>query len=254
MASDALELTPERRQELLELCRSLDLPDVDVQQLNQAFTHRSFLNEHGFDESLANERLEFLGDAVLGVIVTDYLFHHYPELQEGQLSKIKSVVVSRRLLSRVARHMDLGRLLLLGRGEDQTGGRIRPSILANLFEALLGAVYLACGLETTRALVLRLLSPEIHQVGSGEVVVDYKSMLQELAQRRTGAIPRYRVTHTEGPDHDKVFAVEARLLDHLLGAGSGKNKKTAEQRAAADALERMNEHPGLLEEIMRGEN
>ncbi len=242
-----MELSPERRQELLELSRSLQLDSVDLERLNQAFTHRSYLNEHGFDESLSNERLEFLGDAVLGTIITDYLFHHYPQLQEGHLSKIKSVVVSRRLLSRIGRQMDLGRLLLLGRGEDQTGGRIRTSILANLFEAMLGAVYLSVGFEPTRRWVLRMLEAEIHQVHSGEEVVDYKSMLQELAQQRAGVIPRYKVIHTEGPDHDKLFMVEARLVDRLIGSGSGKSKKTAEQKAAADALERIREAPALLQ-------
>lgn len=252
-------MTAERRAELAELAERLGFvlaptspaqtppPDaVDLDLFSQAFTHRSYLNEHGMPESWSNERLEFLGDAVLGAVVTDYLFHHHPELAEGRLSKIKSVVVSRRLLARVARQMELGRYLLLGRGEDQTGGRIRPSILANLFEALLGAIYLSLGFDRARELVLRLLLPEILHVASGELVVDHKSILQELAQRSCGTVPRYRVVRTEGPDHDKLFEVEVRLRERMIGAGSGKSKKTAEQKAAAAALGALKENPALL--------
>ena len=236
-----MELLPERREELSALCDQLGLRDVDLCAFNQAFSHRSYMNEHGYPESESNERLEFLGDSVLGAVVTEYLYHEYPDLSEGQLSKIKSVVVSRRLLSRVARALDLGRCLLLGRGEDQTGGRIRMSILANVFEAVLGAYYVNCGFEATRQLALRLLAEEIESVVSGETVADFKSSLQELTQRRWGVIPRYRVVKTEGPDHDKMFEVEARMREEVLGAGTGKSKKNAEQRAAQAALDALHD-------------
>jgi ribonuclease III len=241
-----VELDKKRHEELRELVAILDLGRIDRSLLNQAFTHSSYLNEHGFSESEGNERLEFLGDAILGAIITDYLYHNYPSLQEGELSKIKSVVVSRRLLARISKQLDLGRFLLLGRGEDQTGGRKRGSILANLFEALLGSIYLSNGIKKTTSFALRMLEPEMLRIAAGKTITDTKSLLQEIAQRLHGVIPRYKVVHTEGPDHDKSFVVEVRLLDCLTGSGEGKSKKSAEQLAAKSALTNLADNPDLL--------
>jgi len=194
--------------------------------LRRALTHPSYANETG-EES--NERLEFLGDAVLSLAVTDLLFHRFPERAEGELTKIRAVVVSRPVLAEVARRIGLEKHILLGRGAEEAGARERPSVLAAALEALLGAAFLAQGYPAVRDLVEKLFLEEIERYAAE--VPDYKSLLQEWVQAKFGGLPEYRVVAEEGPEHKKVFTVEARA-GGLRALGRGRSKKEAEQAAA----------------------
>jgi len=204
--------------------------------LIQALSHSSYVYEQGLPYTAGNERLEFLGDSVLGMVMADHLHRAYPDYPEGRLSKIKSVVVSKKILARAGARIDLGDYILLGKGENLTGGRQRKSLLANVMESLIGAVYLDQGMEPARAFVLRHLECEVEPAITGRSIRDHKSELQELAQQASGQVPRYRVTNTRGPDHDRVFEVEVYLDDEVAGLGSGKSKKSAEQKAAEVAI------------------
>jgi ribonuclease-3 len=204
--------------------------------LVQALSHSSYIYEQGLPYTAGNERLEFLGDSVLGMVMAEYLYRHYPNYPEGKLSKVKSVVVSKKILARAGVRINLGDYILLGRGENLTGGRQRKSLLANVMESLIGAVYLDQGLETTREFIHRHLECEVEPAISGRSIRDHKSELQEIAQQVSGQVPRYRVTNTRGPDHDRVFEVEVYLDDMVAGLGSGKSKKSAEQKAAEAAI------------------
>jgi len=201
--------------------------------LRQALTHRSAQQELSLP---SNERLEFLGDAVLGLVIAERLYRSRPELTEGELTKVKAIAVSEPVLARVARELNLGRYLILSRGEQQTGGRDRSSLLADAFEALVAAVYLDRGLRTARSLILRLLRDHLQAIERREYEPDYKTLLQEKIQELHRTTPTYRVVSETGPDHDRTFVAEVRLAGRLLGRGSGKSKKQAEQAAAQDAL------------------
>lgn len=201
--------------------------------LRKALTHKSAEQELNVP---ANERLEFLGDAVLGLAVASHLFRSHPDLAEGDLTKVKAVAVSETILADVARELDLGSYLLLSRGEEQSGGRNRPSILADALEAVFGAVYLDRGFRTCRALILRLLDEHIQTIEREEHELDYKTLLQERIQELHRTPPSYRVISETGPDHDRTFVAQVRLGRRVLGTGSGKSKKQAEQAAAREAL------------------
>jgi ribonuclease-3 len=205
----------------------------DPKLLREALTHKSYASENVV--SGYNERLEFLGDSVLAVVVARELFERHPAADEGRLSKLKSLLVSRPSLARWAQDLGLGAHLYLGAGEESTGGRERPSILANAVEALLGAMYLDAGLEAPARLIADWL--DRHQPKVAEF--DPKSHLQELMQKRHKTPPQYELTKTTGPDHDKTFAVTVRMGQQVLGEGTGKSKKEAEQSAAEDALGRL---------------
>ncbi len=197
-----------------------------------ALTHRSFAYEHGGLPT--NERLEFLGDAVLGVVITETLYRTHPDLQEGRLAKLRASVVNMHALAGVGRAVGLGAQLRLGRGEELTGGRDKSSIVADAVEAIIGAVYIQHGLEVARGVVLRLFADLLvaaPQLGAG---LDWKTSLQELAASRGLGVPEYRVSE-EGPDHAKVFAARVLLSGAARGTGSGRTKKEAEQNAAAAA-------------------
>lgn len=213
----------------------------DRSLFRRAMTHSSFLNEQGLPAWEGNERLEFLGDAVIGLVVTQALFEYFPEKKEGELSKIKSVAVSRATLARCAREMGLSRPLRMGIGEAKSGGMSRHSILAAVYESFLGAIYLDLGLESAREFCLRQLQPVIEELGSGDKAQDDKSRLQELVQRKTGQIPRYRVTRSDGPDHEKWFVIEVSLRGRIIAEGEGSSKKAAEQKAAQHAVEKIEE-------------
>ena len=187
-----------------------------------------------------NESLEFLGDAVLGLVVADLLFHAYPDSDEGQKSKIKASVVSTQALARRADEIQLGAHLLLGRGEEKTGGRFKQALLADAYEALIAAVYLDGGLPAAAAFLERELSDAIEE-GAGQSVVgqDYKSALQECVQALGRSLPEYRVAAESGPDHRKVFTVEVIVEGETLGSATGKAKKAAEQEAAKLALDKL---------------
>jgi len=208
----------------------------DPHLFETALCHRSWCAEHPGAES--NERLEFLGDAVLGLVVTDELYRTQPTMSEGELAKARAAVVNTEHLAQVAAGIGLGRCLLLGRGEDASGGRHKVSILADAMEALIAAVYLEGGLERARSVVLALFGSRLAAAAAGPGDEDHKTRLQELAARRYGRLPRYRVTD-EGPDHAKRFRAEVCLDGRILGRGEGGSKKQAEQAAAADAWERL---------------
>lgn len=197
--------------------------------LVRALTHRSWCAEWPGRES--NERLEFLGDAVLGLVVTDHVYRTYPALPEGELAKVRATVVSAAALAEVALELGLGDSLLLGKGEDASGGREKPSILADATEAVIGAVYLDGGWAAAAALVLRVLAPRIAEAAVGPGGQDYKTRLQELSARRFETLPRYEVAD-HGPDHAKHFSATVWVGDVAWGTGQGRSKKQAEQAAA----------------------
>ena len=209
----------------------------DRELLRTALRHKSFVNEKGAGLT-DNERLEFLGDAVLQLSVTHLLMEAGAEFSEGALSLWRSQVVSEASLSQLARQIDLGQYLALGRGEECSGGRSKPSLLADAYEAVIGAVYLDTGFEYVLRLLRRLLGPVVQKVLQTSTV-DFKSALQELLQRREKIRPRYEVVDTSGPDHEKTFAVAVYCKDTLLGTASGRSKREAEHRAAALAVERL---------------
>jgi ribonuclease-3 len=205
--------------------------------LEQALVHRSYLNEAPDLELESNERMEFFGDAVLGLVISDRLYRDYPDLSEGKLSQIRALLVRWDTLAKVAERISLGDYLRLGRGEEMSGGRNRPSNLAGALEALIGAAFLDSGLTKARRLVLHLLGPELEQIAAGAVAVDSKSQLQQVVQARWHEIPRYRLISSVGPDHAKTFTVEVVVHSEVLGRGEGHNKKQAELAAAQQALE-----------------
>jgi ribonuclease-3 len=208
----------------------------DVALLERALAHRSYCAEHA--EVASNERLEFLGDAVLGLVVTDYMYREYPEMPEGELAKLRASVVNAEVLAEVAAEVDLGAALLLGKGEDASGGRAKSSILADALEAVIAATYLDGGWETARRLVLRLLEARIIEGAAGPGGRDYKTRLQELAARQFDQLPRYQVRY-EGPDHSRRFFATVLLRGEPWGNGEGRSKKQAEQGAARMAWRRL---------------
>jgi ribonuclease-3 len=205
---------------------------IDADLLQRALTHRSYAYENGGLPT--NERLEFLGDSVLGLVVTDTLFRNHPELPEGQLAKLRAAVVNMRALADVGRDLDIGGHVRLGRGEESTGGRDKSSILADTLEALLGAVYLDRGLDEAAALVHRLFDPLIEQAATLGAGLDWKTSLQELTANAGLGVPDYVVSES-GPDHEKVFKAVVQVTGEPYGTGSGRSKKEAEQEAAAAA-------------------
>ncbi|MBX6377390.1 MAG: ribonuclease III [Clostridia bacterium] len=221
-----------------DLAAVLGVPVEDEVLFRQALTHASYANEHAAQGAVANERLEFLGDAVLQLVVSDYLFRTYPDLSEGALTRARAAVVSTPTLSRKGGELGLDRFLLLGRGEEASGGRQRASLLENAFEAVTGAIYLEGGLQRARAFVLRWLATEIAAAASGGYGRDWKSELQEWAQAR-GLVVQYELAAETGPDHARVFQVTVRTSDGRFGYGVGRSKKRAEQLAARDLLERL---------------
>ena len=202
--------------------------------LNRALSHSSYVNErHNNEES--NERLEFLGDSVLGIITADYYFHNF-SLPEGELTKLRASTVCEKTLSSFADQIELGKYLKLGKGEERTGGRQRPSINADAFEAVIAAIYLDGGIEEARKFVLRFVERLSEKHGSFK---DYKTTLQEIVQKNPEETLEYIIVDESGPDHDKSFEVEVHLNSNVIGRGKGKSKKNAEQEAAREALELM---------------
>jgi ribonuclease III len=205
---------------------------VRIELLDRALTHRSYAYENGGLPT--NERLEFLGDSVLGLVVTDTLFRIHPDLPEGQLAKLRAAVVNMRALADVGRTLGLGAFIRLGRGEETTGGRDKSSILADTVEAVIGAVYLDRGLDAAAALVHRLFDPLVEEASGLGAGLDWKTSLQELTATLGLGVPDYHVTE-EGPDHEKTFTAVVRVAGADRGGGTGRNKKEAEQGAAAAA-------------------
>ena len=221
----------------VSISSQLGLEFKDHGLLESALTHRSFAFEHGGPPH--NERLEFLGDAVLGLAVTDMIFSWYPGLPEGEMAKLRASTVNMAVLADAARKVGLGATLNLGKGEELSGGRDKSSILADAFEALIGAVYLDSGMPAARAFIERALADHIRDHVERGVVRDFKTSLQEVAAQAGGHIPEYRLTST-GPDHAKRFSAQVFIGGELHGSGEGRSKKEAEQAAAKEALALLN--------------
>jgi len=222
-----------------EWVRLAGLSFKDKRLLRRALTHRSYVNEH--PEALEdNERLEYLGDAALDFISASWLYNHFPEMDEGALTRLRSALVRTEQLARFALELDLGQALLLGRGEESTGGRERPAILCASFEALIGALYLDAGLEQVTA----FMEPRLHAAAEAaledERLIDARSILQMWAQAELGETPQYETVAVEGPDHAREFTVEVQVGSELSARGRGHSKQEAAQRAAGAALERLN--------------
>ncbi|HDP80354.1 MAG TPA: ribonuclease III [Spirochaetes bacterium] len=207
--------------------------------LNRALTHRSYVNESGSFEVMDNERLEYLGDSVLALVVNEYLFKRFEKYPEGDLAKIKSAVVSESTLYKVADGIGLGRFVLMGRGEEMSGGRSRPSILANTLEAVIGALYLDSGLKSTKKLVLSLLKKDIERIDSLSYFRDPKTTLQEYVQKKYRDRPVYEIIEENGPDHLKEFTVRLMVRGADVTMGMGSSKRKAEMDAATKALEKL---------------
>ena len=210
--------------------------------LEEALTHRSHLQGNPASADKQNERLEFLGDAVLGLIVSEYLAETFPELAEGDLSQVRARLVGRPALADAARRLRLGDMLRLGRGEERTRGRDKASLLANALEAVIGAVYMDGGLTAARTFTLQVLDAQLKALHQDDLAVfrqDYKSQLQEWCQRHVHVLPVYTVTEESGPDHQKTFEVTVEIEQQCRGSGKGHSKKVAEQQAAKQALEQL---------------
>ncbi len=219
-----------------ELMELIELRFENVDLLHEALTHASYRNEHK-EEAADNERLEFLGDAVLGAIISHLLSDTYPEMKEGALTRYKAVLVSEHGLVETAREIDLGQFLLLGRGEARSGGREKDSVIANAMEALVAAVYLDGGFDAAFAFVKRLYGGRIYSVGRTERRVDFKTKLQERVQNQHHSLPAYEIVGWSGPDHDREYEARVTVQDDLVCTGTGRSKKEAEQAAAQVAYE-----------------
>jgi ribonuclease-3 len=220
------------------LDRLLGVRFKDASLRETALTHRSYAFENELETN--NERLEFLGDAVLGIVVTDMAFREFTEMPEGELAKLRAAIVNMGALADVARDLGIGRFVLLGKGEEMSGGRDKSSILADALEALLGAIYLDRGLDAAAKLIVRLFRPRMIAYVRGEGERDYKTILQELASSDLHALPEYRITE-RGPDHQKEFTATVHLSGRAWGVGMGRSKKEAEQQAAHEAYVRLTE-------------
>lgn len=221
-----------------DLQKTIGIQFKDAELLKRAFVHRSHLNE-AKNIRISNERLEFLGDAVLSFLTSHYLYEQYPDFPEGTLTNIRSSLVKTNSLATVAATLHLGDLLLLSHGEEASGGRNNQSLLADCFEALLGALFLDQGVAAAEQFLHTHLFSKASDIVENKAYIDYKSLLQEIIQQDSRISPTYKVTKSEGPDHAKTFWIQATAGDAVLGSGTGKSKQEAEQAAAQHALEKM---------------
>lgn len=229
-----------RKQQLQSFCQALGVQMHDLELLDMALTHTSYAHEaKQHPKPQHNERIEFLGDSVLSIIVSTYMYNNFPELAEGQLTKLRAHLVCEYSLFEYAKKIHLGDYLKLGKGEDFTGGRERPSILADAFESVLGAVYLDQGMDVARTYLLGLMQPEIDYICRHGIFNDYKTRLQEYLQRDGEVEITYRLLGSSGPEHNKVFTSEVIFEGKVIGKGQGHSKKDAEQHAAQQALKQL---------------
>ncbi|MGP1495749.1 MAG: ribonuclease III [Treponema sp.] len=231
-----MSVSPDRKKKLIDFCKNLGLKFRDIDLLDLAFHHRSCSNEDINFKDLNNERLEFLGDSVLGLVAADFLYNDMTKNSEGDLSKIKSAVVSEDALAPVALKFGLDKMLVLGHGEELSGGRTKKAILADCMEAVIGAYYADQGFSAAQKYVLSFIVPEVRKIQKtgGK---DYKSLLQEMYQKKCKKCPVYKTVSVTGPDHSREFRVTVHLGEVSYGPASGKSKKEAEQLAAKDAYE-----------------
>ncbi len=230
-------MTPFDTKALKEIAHKLRLDITDYAMLYQALTHRSYLGEAS--EAQSNERLEFMGDSVLGLVVAEYLYAKFPDRSEGDLAKAKAVAVSEPVLAESAKNLGLADMILMSSGEEASGGRKRLSILSDTFEALVAVIYIDGGMDAARQFILRALESILQDIKRNEHIRDYKSLLQEQTQGIYKRAPIYVVVDEHGADHDKTFTIEVMLDEVVMGRGEGKSKKQAEQAAAQKALEFM---------------
>ncbi len=212
----------------------------NLRLLRQALIHRSFANESGDPAIEDNEKFEFLGDSVLGFVISDFLYHAFPNFREGDMSRVKSHVVSESFLAKLARDIELGSFMLLGKGEASSGGHKKNSLLSDCYEALIASIYLDGGIEPAREFLMRNFKERVETLVYGRHILDHKSLLQEHAQELFRCIPRYRLRQTIGPDHERTYEMELYINGDVFSVGTGRNKKEAEQSAAKAALEKLN--------------
>lgn len=220
------------KHDLEKLFAKLKIIPKQQEIYQQALTHSSYAHEHNLGNQAHNERLEFLGDAVLELTISEELYRHYPHLPEGKLTRFRAGLVCEEALFRQARQLNLGNYLLLGKGEAASGGRQRPSLLADAFEALLGALYLDLGFGQVKVVIKQLLGSLIADLKKGSLLLDYKTLLQEYTQAKLLATPEYEIISESGPDHAKIFVAQLIVKGKVLAKGSGHSKKEAEQEAA----------------------
>ncbi|MFC1987222.1 ribonuclease III [Chloroflexota bacterium] len=225
--------------DLANLQQNLGVSFSNTSLLEQALVHSSYINENPGFSLTSNERLEFLGDAVLGLIIAEKLYQDFPRFTEGEMTKLRAALVCRDTLARAAEAINLDQYLYMGKGEEASGGRHKPANLAAALEAVIATIFLDQGLSITRDAILRLLAIDMERTVSQGTIIDYKSELQELIQAKEQQPPTYHIIEATGPDHDKKFTIEVRLGKAVLGKGSGKNKKAAEIEAARSALEKL---------------
>ncbi len=236
---EKLQIPDERTEDLKSLEDILSYSFSDSTLLDNALTHRSFANENQDLHYKDNERLEFLGDAVLELCITDILIKSFPEHSEGNLSKLRASIVNEQPLAKLAEIFHIGDYLLLGKGEESSGGRTKSSILANTIEAIIAAIYLDGGYEKVLSFINEVFHPLINEWMEDPFYHDYKTSLQEISQGRFKVIPKYNLIHQYGPDHDKIFQIQVSISNIITAAGTGKSKKEAEQEAAKNALEEL---------------
>ncbi len=234
----------DRLQQLTALQGKLSYTFRNMDLLSTALTHRSYVNENPQSGASDNERLEFLGDAVLGLCVSDLLMKKHADFDEGTLSKIRSLMVNEKPLADLAAQLGLGDCLLLGRGEEHSGGRAKESLLANAFEAVIAAIYLDSSFSKTKTLIRRLMKPLMNDQALAAQSFDYKTVLQELCQKKYKSAPLYTLLAESGPDHDKIFEIEVAAGDSVREIGRGKSKKDAQKQAAQKAWESLHSENG----------
>lgn len=235
-------VSPERISQLSAFCKPLGLKFNDIELLDLAFHHRSYSNEHSQHKRYNNERLEFLGDSVLGMVTAAFLYEDMAENPEGDLAKIKASVVSEKSLAPIGRTIGVDKMLVMGKGEEMSGGRNKNAIIADCVEAVIGAYYLDSGYDKAKTFVLEFIIPEIRNVQQNKGHMDYKTMLQELFQKKSKKCPFYELIKSIGPDHNQTFFVSVHLGDDVYGPAEGKSKKEAEQNAAKIAFEKISEN------------
>ena len=231
----------DEKKQLKKLEKKLGFSFKRLELLRRALTHRSYANEQGFPAEAHNERLEFLGDAVLELSVSELLMKRFPEFSEGELSKLRAAIVNEKQLAELATQYNIGEHLLLGRGEEQTNGREKPSLLSDAYEAVLGAAYLDRGFKKSCALIERHYRRLFENRVPESFYLDFKTELQERVQSIFRTIPQYRLKREHGPDHRKTFEVQLMIRDQAYGTGVGHSKKEAEQKAAEQALKKLNQ-------------
>ncbi|MGA1823187.1 MAG: ribonuclease III [bacterium] len=235
-----MEINEDRKRELKELQFKLGYIFSNLSLLQTALTHSTYVNESQDKDINDNERLEFLGDSVLGFAISDFLLQKFPTYTEGMLSKLKAYIVSERHISQIAKDIDLGLYLYVGKGEEISGGRNKPSILTNTYEAVIGGIYLDGGLSMAKRAIMKTMKEKIMTMGKKMLVPDYKSMLQEYAQKNFGEIPSYEVVTETGQNHNPTFEVQVLIKNEVYAVAKAGSKKKAEQKAAYEVLKEKN--------------